>query len=166
MKSLTARCRRSVANAVRSRGESYARQGRVRIVRAPEAAPVLSAAVQGEAPERYQVRIDWRLAIADASLEVDCTCPYAEADVCKHIWATLVEMDRHGFSQRVPGSHELYLELGDADSAIDLGPALALLGNRSLPEVPPSPWRQKLAGLTTGRSIAASPSGSSARTLS
>ncbi|MEP7009948.1 MAG: DEAD/DEAH box helicase [Acidobacteriota bacterium] len=170
MKTLAARCRRSVSSAVRSRGESYARQGRVRVVRAPEAESFLQAAVRGSASERYQVRIDWRLAIADLSLDVDCNCAYAEADVCKHIWATLVEMDRLGFSLRVPGAQELYLELGDAESGVDLGPALALLGDRSLGELPPSPWRQKIAGLTAGRSgvsggLGASlPSASSIRT--
>ena len=150
MKSLTARCRHSVGSSVRSRGESYARQGRVRVVRAPEGDSYFEAAVRGSAAERYQVRIDWRFAVADLSLEVDCTCPYAQADVCKHIWATLVEMDRLGVSQRVPGAHELYLELRDGAGGTDLGPALALLGGPYL-ESPPSPWRQKLASLTTAR---------------
>jgi len=117
------------------------------------------ATVKGEGAQVYRVRIDWRLAIADLTLEVDCACPYAEADVCKHIWATLIEMDRLGLAQRVPGSHELYLELGDADAAIDLGPTLALLGGRSLAEAPASPWRQKLAGLTTARPTAPAPYG-------
>ena len=124
----------------------------MRVVRAPEAGSFLEAAVRGSSEERYQVRIDWRSSVADLSLEVDCTCPYAETDVCKHIWATLVEMDRLGFSQRVPGTHDLYLELGDTSGGLDLGPALALLGGPFL-ETPPSPWRQKLAGLTTARPL-------------
>ncbi len=156
MKSLTARCRNSVSNAVRSRGESYARQGRVRFVDTRDGQPFLTASVLGGGAERYQVEIDWRLATTDAILEVDCTCPYSEADVCKHIWATVVEMDRVGPARRVPGTHDLFLELGDADFALDrLEPILSRLGEPSLFDPAPSPWRQKLALLTTGGTSAA-----------
>ncbi len=163
MQSLTARCRRSVSSAVRSRGESYARQGRVRFVRVPETQPYVRAAVRGSLPERYQVRIDWRLASGFQALEVDCNCLYAQSDVCKHIWATLVEMDRLGTAGRVPGTYELYLELGDSDAELDLEPAFALFGERAPADLPQSPWRQKLAGLTRGMSMAALPPGPTAR---
>jgi superfamily II DNA or RNA helicase len=131
-------------------------------VQIPNGQPFLVAAVRGSSPEPYQVGIDWLPAASERSLEVDCTCLYAENDVCKHIWATLVEMDRLGLSRRIPGTHELYLELG----AASFDPDFAALAGRSLAEEAPSPWRQKLAGLTTGRPNAALPPGSTTKPLS
>ena len=43
-------------------------------------------------------------------LGAGCTCPmYESGSFCKHIWATLLEMDAAGTGERVPGTEELDL---------------------------------------------------------
>ncbi len=51
---------------------------------------------------------------------LSCTCPYAEGDLCKHLWALLLVLD-HKVSRRLepPGADALEVCLGEAE-AIDL----------------------------------------------
>ena len=77
----------SVPPQVRNRGEEYARDGSVQLLRRLSAADPLSAIVTGSdeylVTLRYEARTLWGA----------CTCPYYDdhVDVCKHIWATLIE---------------------------------------------------------------------------
>src|SRR6185295_4577904 len=115
VKNLTSRCKSSTNENVRERGEDDARAGRVRFLRADPQQPFLTAIVRGS-DKVYQTRIDWQEA-SDDILIVDCPCPYAaDHTVCKHVWATLVEMDRFSFDLRVPGSGPLSLRPAKAEA--------------------------------------------------
>ncbi len=71
---------------LRDRGSAYAVAGKVSIVRGGE--DRVEAVVRGKA--RYTVQ----LAVEPAGVAVSCTCPYASGgSVCKHIWATILEVD-------------------------------------------------------------------------
>lgn len=74
----------SVPSHIRSRGAEYAHDGAVKLLR--RRSP-LSALVSGS--EDYLVTLRYQ----DRALWVGCTCPYYndEIDVCKYIWATLLE---------------------------------------------------------------------------
>jgi superfamily II DNA or RNA helicase len=78
----------------RTRGEQYARAGRVQLDRlTPE---VIEATVRGAA--LYRVRISSRPDTAGPSTQVQlsCTCPqYLQTGRCKHIWATLSIASEH-----------------------------------------------------------------------
>ncbi|HYN21667.1 MAG TPA: SNF2-related protein, partial [Thermoanaerobaculia bacterium] len=75
--------------AVRRRGAQYLRDERVRLTSCgPNEA---TATVNGS--EVYSVR----LVRSGDRVEASCTCPYAERDEpCKHIWATLLEVEVRG----------------------------------------------------------------------
>ena len=75
-------------SSVRSRGDSYAVGGRVTIVRTSPTEVV--AAVIGT--RRYTVVV----AVAGSRLTASCDCPYADTDLCKHVWATLRAADGGG----------------------------------------------------------------------
>lgn len=100
--SLADRCYDSFSAKRWSAGNQYSSAGLVRI---KESAPLgLIAAVQGTAPSPYRVSLDWSLARADGVLIATCTCPnYQEGALCKHIAATIFEVDRRNLASRVPG---------------------------------------------------------------
>jgi superfamily II DNA or RNA helicase len=74
---------------VRTRGEEYFNQRRVRIVTATTR--LLEARVTGG--ERYLVRLE----AGRGFITLSCTCPYAiDNGICKHQWATIREAERKG----------------------------------------------------------------------
>jgi len=74
---------------LRARGQRYHEDGRVQIVSASDES--LFALVRGS--ELYRVE----LFVADGALDWICSCPYAaDAGICKHVWATLLEADASG----------------------------------------------------------------------
>ena len=76
---------------IRARGETYARNGKVSIhtVRDRD----VSAVVAGTRP--YEVRI-WS-EDGESDLNMACECPHFQRGfLCKHLWATLVEMEQAG----------------------------------------------------------------------
>ncbi len=72
---------------VRQRGVGYAHRGAVRLRRQREADETVSASVSGS--DDYLITLRYE----DRALWAYCTCPYFDenVDICKHIWATLVE---------------------------------------------------------------------------
>src|SRR6187397_2709153 len=104
-KSLTSRTYGEVPDADRGRGSAYQRAGRVRL--GAITAEGLEARVLGTAS--YAVAIDWQEAGA-GWLRAHCDCPrFAEAAVCKHVWAAIVAIDDAELSDLVPGSDPLRL---------------------------------------------------------
>ena len=88
MAPLTAQLARSFPFAVRTRGQGYFQQGAVEIV--DVGARSIRALVQGSS--LYVVTVSW--SSVDLSVEVDCSCPYfSDRGLCKHIWATLLQVD-------------------------------------------------------------------------
>ncbi|MDP2854079.1 MAG: SWIM zinc finger family protein [Smithellaceae bacterium] len=71
---------------IRERGSQYCERGRVDIDYADDTS--VMAEVQGS--EIYDVEVEWK----DGFLCVACTCPYAEKDYCKHIYAVLLNIER------------------------------------------------------------------------
>ena len=60
--------------------------------------------------ERYAIWVDFSKASAAGTIEVRCTCPYFEtAGLCKHLWASIIKLERSGLSARVPGTGHLRL---------------------------------------------------------
>jgi SNF2 domain-containing protein/helicase-like protein/SNF2 helicase associated protein len=95
---------------VRSRGQSYFRQGLVQIVEGTK--QTVNAVVAGS--EEYDVL----LAIRGRDLCVACSCPYFDNDVCKHIWATMAAAERKGYLTGAPSRLmmvDLDFELDDSD---------------------------------------------------
>jgi superfamily II DNA or RNA helicase len=55
----------------------------------------------------YRVELDWS-DISGGVISGRCTCPrFADGFLCKHLWATLLELDKKGHSSLVPGSRRI-----------------------------------------------------------
>ena len=104
MASLTTQLAGSFPHPVRARGQRYFEQGAVEII--GFATRAFKALVQGTSC--YTVRVSW--SSADPAVDVDCSCSYfSDRGVCKHIWATLLQI-------------ETYYSLDDYESSIDSDP--------------------------------------------
>ena len=88
MTPLTDQLAQSFSFAVRTRGQGYFLQGAVEIV---DVGPrSIRAVVQGSS--LYVVTVSW--SSVDLAVEVECSCPYFnDRGLCKHIWATLLQVD-------------------------------------------------------------------------
>ena len=86
---LTSRFGPRLTERVRRRGQSYFDRGRVEISRGDK--QVVQAVVTGS--ERYRVF----LRVEGRDLLAECTCPYYETSLCKHLWATMIAAERKGF---------------------------------------------------------------------
>ncbi len=108
---LTERCRSDFEPGDMSRGRSYFLDSMVALGEAHHNG--LVARVEGSYDTYYHVSIDWSDA-REGLLGVDCSCPrFADGWFCKHLWATLLEMDRVGVAKQVPGRRRL--EVVEAD---------------------------------------------------
>ncbi|HVG21303.1 MAG TPA: SWIM zinc finger family protein, partial [Blastocatellia bacterium] len=87
--SLTTKFASLIDSRVRSRGNSYYRQGAVHITQGDERS--VRARVRGSL--NYTVR----LTIDGDTFSVFCTCPYFDEDVCKHVWATMLAAESRGY---------------------------------------------------------------------
>lgn len=81
---------RHVSRKIKDRGKDYFERNAVRIVYAD--AEFISAQVSGS--QQYAVDLERE----GQSLVFSCDCPYFEdnLEVCKHVWATLLELERQG----------------------------------------------------------------------
>jgi superfamily II DNA or RNA helicase len=91
--SLIKRWRDQLSAATRNKGDSYFRQGRVKIV--DSRAGQLEAKVSGSRSRPYRVALGWN--DSEPGVLAECTCPhYDEGNFCKHIWATLLAAEASG----------------------------------------------------------------------
>ncbi len=83
----------NIPERVLRRGATYQRQGAVELVQG--GAEAVEALVYGT--EQYSVALYW--SPEDRLLEGVCSCPdfAARLDICKHVWATILEADANGF---------------------------------------------------------------------
>ena len=108
---LADRCKRDFESGDKSRGKLYFRSRKVELGTAHPGG--LIAHVEGSYQKHYRVTINWN-EVEEDFLGVGCDCPrFAEDWFCKHIWATLLEMDRTGMAKYVRGSGRL--EVVDSD---------------------------------------------------
>ncbi|HEX4956441.1 MAG TPA: SNF2-related protein [Thermoanaerobaculia bacterium] len=141
MLSLTSRCAGVVSWETAARGEQYARTGRVGLLRTKEDEAGLITLVRGSGERRYQVQVHWDDVEAHHLLKVHCECPAAERGPCKHVWATLAEMERQGLGSRVPGTGRLRVEIRRLGRPPKIG--LGASPSRFLA----SRWRQQVSRL-------------------
>ncbi len=102
---LADRCKHDFESGDKSRGRSYCLDDSVALGHAQ--LDGLTSQVEGSYDNCCQVIINWSEA-AEGLLGVECDCPhFADGWNCKHIWATLLEMDRMGVAKSVRGSARL-----------------------------------------------------------
>ena len=102
---LEQRCIRQFPRGVLGRGRQYFQSDKVSDPTQMGEAFSLTVVGQGE---RYAVWIDFAQAAAMASIEMRCTCPYYETQgLCKHLWASIIKVERCGLSAKVPGQGPL-----------------------------------------------------------
>jgi len=88
---------------------AYLAERRVRIVHGSPA----EVRAQVEGTETYEVT----LAIRGAKMATLCSCPYAQNDFCKHMWAVICACDRDGHLIDVGQANtRLFLVLGTNDA--------------------------------------------------
>src|SRR5918993_5899576 len=89
-RSLTRSLARGVPGATRAKGEAYHARGAV--VHVDGDAWKADALVRGTRPYRVKLRLD------DTTVTASCECPfYADrGNICKHIWAALIDVEQHG----------------------------------------------------------------------
>ena len=98
---LEQRCVRQFPRVALMRGREYFRAGYVSDV--GQMGEAFSLTVQGRG-ELYNVWIDYSQAGAGGSIEARCTCPfYATGALCKHLWASVIKLERSGLSEKVAG---------------------------------------------------------------
>jgi hypothetical protein len=115
--SLAQRCKREISSADWKKGDSYFRSNGVSRIKVAETR--LTASVQGSI--RYRVDVDWTDVESQHFLRVECNCPrFDDVGMCKHIAATLLEIDRRDIDLQIPGNSSLRLvSLDDGDSDVD-----------------------------------------------
>lgn len=125
---------------VRKRGESYYRQGRVRIQKG--SASALKARVRGS--NIYAVTLDWQ----PDKLTAWCDCPYYDDGNCKHLWAAILAADAHGYLTAAASAVDLTLDLSDEIELDeeDLDDFSAELQAPTPPAKPPEPpaWLKQI----------------------
>ena len=109
---LADRCQHEFTASVRNKGRSYFRSRSVSLV---EQSPTsVKAKVRGSAAQSYAVSIDWTFGPGEPLLLAGCTCPYfSGGELCKHVWATLLDLDSKRIGNRVPGYGRLNVEMDD-----------------------------------------------------
>jgi len=154
---LSTRCQNDFSFNSRQRGEEYFRADQVRLTKT--AADGVSATVAGSRRTPYQVEIDWSEADTGV-IRATCACPhYADGFLCKHLWATLLQIESEGLDQHLAGASPLgVLRAGDADPTdyedpdADLGwPALHHLLAKAIvhpaPKAAGAPWQRQLSAM-------------------
>jgi superfamily II DNA or RNA helicase len=90
------------------------------------------AQVQGSADEPYDVELEWPQP-AHARIKAFCSCPrFADGHLCKHIWATIRDIDAKEHSVYVSGTNRLKIDAVDEEelgSAFFEGEAMGKFSN-------------------------------------
>jgi superfamily II DNA or RNA helicase len=81
--------RSAFSPAIRERGEAYARQGKITIIKGTD----LYLLAMAKGSWQYGVEI----AVEEEGLFLSCTCPYYEGgELCKHIWGAIIVAEARG----------------------------------------------------------------------
>jgi hypothetical protein len=88
---LEKRFKKDFGLSTRNKGESYHRQGAVKVVSHDDTS--LQARVKGSYQDFYEVELDW--SEPSEGLVATCDCPhYDDGNFCKHLWATMLVADQ------------------------------------------------------------------------
>ena len=121
------------SGAVQQRGRSYFRSGAVRLVQGDDQ----SVLAQVRGSQLYRVE----LAVAEGCVDYSCTCPFYKSDFdsCKHIWATALAAEQHGYLMNI-------LDLEATETFIAKGAATSKwIVSIPQPRKPSEPtWKQQL----------------------
>jgi superfamily II DNA or RNA helicase len=135
--SLASRLGNSFSNTIKSRGNSYTR--RVRIKEGTES--VVKAIVHGS--HSYTVT----LVRDEDAVHVECNCHYFESTgPCKHLWAVILESDRHGFLGSRNDNDPLELIPWDLIEQNGKSLSRAVIAKRSA-QSKPDRWKKQLGEL-------------------
>ncbi len=117
--SLAATAARQVQRRIRNRGAEYFRRQKVEIEYGDS--KTMSATVYGS--ERYDVQLAY--APDSQAVVASCTCPYFHdhADICKHIWATLLTCDSYRLLENARQA-DWFTLLPDAEAVGEVGDLL------------------------------------------
>ncbi len=132
----------------RERGDHYFQQNRVRIV--DERGDYIAALVDGSEQDSYFVQIDLAN-VSAGNVSVSCECVrFMEGFLCKHVWATLLDLDQHHHFSQLPGEKSLSVFTEAADS---LAPSNSRHGTKKKKRpadsaTSPSDWRRQLSQLS------------------
>ena len=143
---LEQRCIRQFPRAVLMRGRQYFQSDSVSDPTQMGDAFSLTVLGQGQ---RYSVWIDFSQAATSSSIEARCTCPYYEtAGLCKHLWASIIKLERSGLSAKVPGTGPLRVlrEGGRPSNRVVITPK-AIFGPGAASQAPaesPNAWIERL----------------------
>jgi superfamily II DNA or RNA helicase len=102
---------RFVGRKIQIRGKEYFQRNAVRILFADH--EFVSARVAGSQEQEYDVDLEQE----DDALIYSCDCPFFDEhfEVCKHVWATLLELEKSGHLQKWPAGFPAKLIPADAD---------------------------------------------------
>jgi superfamily II DNA or RNA helicase len=156
---------RHIDRKIRDRGSDYFKRKAVRILFADD--EFVSARVSGS--RQYEVDLERD----GGALVFSCDCPYFESNLeaCKHVWATILEIEKQGLLQRM-GTEPLRLlpvgsfgATGDEDfEDIDFEDEIELRGGMDTGRErrgssPPSPgsWKQVLARMRPEQAMETKP---------
>ncbi len=156
--SIAKRCQHAFSASARQRGDDYFNQDRVGAldVQTHDA----DAEVTGSEDQNYQVHVDFDPGIKNG-VRVTCTClHFAQGTLCKHIWATLRQLDADGWSDHFASSGRFNVLHDLADSPNRSGQLrlpsdpLGMLfraarsqEQRRVPAARALNWRQQLASI-------------------
>ena len=96
--SISRLCESDFDSGVQQRGGQYHRTGKV--TRMASDSEQMRCAVRGSRNRSYRVTLDW---LDDVfGIDARCECPhYTRGELCKHIWASLLEADDTGWPDGV-----------------------------------------------------------------
>jgi len=102
---LTVRCNHAFDQIIKLRGNIYYDQKKVLILK--DRTDYLSARINGTA--KYEVELSNK---GNQILLSFCSCPYyvVSKEFCKHIWATLIAVDKGYYKFSIPGTNDIRLD--------------------------------------------------------
>ena len=144
---LSTRLAHEFSAVVRQRGQGYYWKGLVDVEHANDSE--VEARVRGS--RTYEVSLDW----AGGVLSAWCDCRYFySSGACKHLWATILAAESHGYLSRAASATYLLLDSGDSyldeefddeSSAFAMTPRLRF--DKHLAPKPPG-WRKQVTELS------------------
>jgi superfamily II DNA or RNA helicase len=155
---LSARLARQFSSGVRARGEDCFFRRVVHIDHG--SAAELDGYARGS--RRYDISLSWE----EPFLFVSCDCPYFESEGrCKHLWAAVLEAEKHTYLSDVARAREVILQDADPDleedeediEIDDDEDSFVLTPPRAAAPPEPPAWRKHLATVTSFASQAAEP---------